>query len=154
MRKSAMEMLSKTKKSQEDTEKDEEKKEKKRRRSGGEAIECWEKRERLCTGWRSKNSKKQGKKGRPRDLKMNSPCYKYTHEMSKWNCFSNKCIHSSNSRISNNKNLKCCSIKWCKFWPIRYGHFIRAWRNYTHVKMHYYYLSFVYYLIFVHKTTF
>lgn len=37
MRKSAMEMLSKTKKSQEDTEKDEEKK---RRRSGGEAIEC------------------------------------------------------------------------------------------------------------------
>ena len=40
MRKSAMERLSKTKKSQEDTEKDEEKKEKKRRRSGGEAIEC------------------------------------------------------------------------------------------------------------------
>lgn len=35
-----MEMLSKTKKSQEDTEKDEEKKEKKRRRSGGEAKEC------------------------------------------------------------------------------------------------------------------
>ena len=40
MRKRAMERLSKTKKSQEDTEKDEEKKEKKRRRSGGEAIEC------------------------------------------------------------------------------------------------------------------
>lgn len=40
MRKSTMERLSKTKKSQEDTEKDEEKKEKKRRRSGGEAIEC------------------------------------------------------------------------------------------------------------------
>ena len=39
MRKSAMERLSKTKKSQ-DREKDEEKKEKKRRRSGGETIEC------------------------------------------------------------------------------------------------------------------
>ena len=49
MRKSAMEMLSKTKKSQEDREKDEEKKEKKRRRSGGKAIECLrEKRETVC----------------------------------------------------------------------------------------------------------
>ena len=65
MRKSAMERLSETKKSQEDTEKDEEKKEKKRRRSGGEAIECLREKGETARDEGARILRNKGRKGGP-----------------------------------------------------------------------------------------